>query len=56
MLLYELVRILNKKGWTLIKHTGKQEHWTKDNEVVVVPAQDKIHKLIAKEILKKVYA
>ncbi len=49
----DLIRLLEKNGWTLARHGGNHDVYEKDGVKEVIPRHNEIKELLAKSIIKR---
>ena len=49
----DLINILEKNGWTLVRHGGNHDVYSKGKETEVVPRHTEIDERLAKAIIRR---
>lgn len=49
----DLIKLLEKNGWTFVRHGGNHDVYGKGKELESVPRHSEINELLAKAIIKR---
>lgn len=49
----DLIKLLEKNGWTFCEHGGNHDIYIKDNKKEMIPRHKEINEMLAKSIIKR---
>ena len=49
----DLTRLLEQKGWWLLRHGADHDVWTNGKDTVSIPRHGEINEMLAKTIIKR---
>lgn len=49
----DLIKLMEKNGWTFCEHGGNHDIYIKDNKKEMIPRHKEINEMLAKSIIKR---